>query len=280
MGNFGVNFRSRDDMLRRAAVALVLGLVLAGGPTAHASAGCDSNLASAGLCGSNDGSSVTITGDKKGPQSPAAPSTPGGASDPSGPAAPEDTRPVCTNVIREDCRKGLIRIDAVPSPAPGAPEVTISDVASFAPAAPITLAEPSGLGVAGRPANFVATASVHTREGTILGAPVTVRFTPSAYSFDYGDGTSATRPTGGATWSALSQAAFTPTDTSHVYEHRGEYTSTVTVHYTADVDLGSGWIPLDGTLPVASPPQTIRIFEAHTALVHHTFTEDPDAPGC
>ncbi|WP_314648927.1 PKD domain-containing protein [uncultured Microbacterium sp.] len=168
----------------------------------------------------------------------------------------------------------------MPSPASGAPEVTISDVASFAPAPPTTLAEPSSLGVAGRPANFVATASAHTREGTILGAPVTVRFTPSAYTFDYGDGTAATRTTGGATWSALGQAAFTPTDTSHVYERRGEYTATVTVHYTADVDLGAGWIPLDGTLPVASPPQTIRIFEAHTGLVHHTCIEDPDAPGC
>lgn len=229
---------------------------------------------------SNDGSSVTITGDQKGPKSPGGPATPGGTSNPSRPAEPEDTRPICTNVIREDCRKGLIRIDAVPAPASGAPDVTISDLASFAPAPPTTLAEPSSLGVAGRPANFVATASAHTREGTILGAPVTVRFTPSAYTFDYGDGTSATRSRGGATWPALGQAAFTPTDTSHVYERRGEYITTVTVHYTADVDLGTGWFPLDGTLPVTSPPHAIRIYEAHTALVDHTCTEDPDAPGC
>ncbi len=266
-------------MLSRAVAGVLLLSLLSGGPSVPME-NCTEARAKVSLCGSNDGSSVTITGDQKGPRSPGGPSNPGGSSRPSGSAAPEDTRPICTNVIREDCRKGLIRIDAVPSPASGAPEVTISDVASFAPAPPTTLAEPSSLGVAGRPANFVATASAHTREGTILGAPVTVRFTPSAYTFDYGDGTAATRTTGGATWSALGQAAFTPTDTSHVYERRGEYTATVTVHYTADVDLGAGWIPLDGTLPVASPPQTIRIFEAHTGLVHHTCIEDPDAPGC
>ncbi len=231
----------------------------------------------------NDGSSVTVTGDQKGPASPGSSTRPRGATPPSGaPAQPEDTRPICTNVIRENCRKGLIRIDAEPPapPSPGIPAITISDVASFAPAPPSSLAEPSNLGVVGRPANFLATASAHTREGSVLGTPVTVRFTPASFTFDYGDGTTATRSTGGASWTDLGQAPFTPTDTSHVYEQRGTYDTTVTVHYTASIDLGTGWIPLDGSLPVSSPTQPVRIYEAHTALVHHTCIEDPGAPGC
>lgn len=263
-----------------------LSLIVPG--TAAASASCAKELASAGLCGSNDGSSVTITGEQNGPASPGRPTDPRRPTNSPVLDGPQYSRPD-QNYTVDDCR-GVsdLRCSRVaapdppttPPPAPGTPAITISDVASFAPAPPSTLAEPSNLGVAGRPANFIATAAAHTREGTVLGTRVTVRFTPARFSFDYGDGTTATRPTGGASWTELGQAPFTPTDTSHVYEHRGTYDTTVTVHYTADIDLGSGWIPLDGSLPVTSPTRTIRIYEAHTALVHHTCIEDPNAPGC
>ncbi len=89
-----------------------------------------------------------------------------------------------------------------------------------------------------------------------------------------------TTTTGGQTWSALGQATFTPTATSHIYGERGTYDASVTVRYTAEVDLGTGWFPVEGQLSIDGPTQQIRIFEAHTALVARTCVEQPAAPGC
>ncbi|MFS0912990.1 hypothetical protein AB3M89_14510 [Microbacterium sp. 179-I 3D2 NHS] len=130
------------------------------------------------------------------------------------------------------------------------------------------------------PTNFVGTASTTTIPGTLFGIPLTVRFTPATFHFHYGDGTNLTTTTGGRTWTDLHQAQFTPTPTSHVYRERGTYTARVDISYTAEIDLGTGWIPITGTVTADGPPQPIRIFEAHTALVARTCLEQPTAPGC
>ncbi|MFS0853279.1 hypothetical protein [Microbacterium sp. 179-I 3D4 NHS] len=169
---------------------------------------------------------------------------------------------------------------APPAAAPGVPAITITDLASFSPDAVTPTVDPFNVGVAGLPANFVATATTHTRTGTLFGAPVTVRFTPVAFDFHHGDGTTTTTRTGGATWESLGVPQFTPTDTSHVYRERGTYDTSVTVHYTAEIDLGAGFTPIDGELTTPGPTQQIRIFEARTALVQHTCLEDPHGIGC
>ncbi|WP_152642347.1 hypothetical protein [Microbacterium sp. SA39] len=160
------------------------------------------------------------------------------------------------------------------------PAITLTDLAQFAPAPVTASGEPDNLGVAGMPTNFVAAASTHTQSGTLFAIPVTVRFTPVGYDFRYGDGDSASTTTGGQTWSALGQAQFTPTATSHTYRDRGTYDASVTVRYAAEVDLGVGWFPVEGQLSIDGPTQQIRIFEAHTALVARTCVEQPAAPGC
>jgi hypothetical protein len=121
---------------------------------------------------------------------------------------------------------------------------------------------------------------VHTQNGTLFNYPIAVRFSPAAYTFVNGDDTTTKSSTGGATWDALRQAQFTPTDTSHTYKERGTYTARVDVSYTAEIDLGSGWFPITGTLNTTGADQQIRIYEAHTALVAHTCKETPNAPGC
>ncbi|MCT1476912.1 hypothetical protein [Microbacterium sp. p3-SID336] len=173
------------------------------------------------------------------------------------------------------CAFEVVRIT---SPAGG--PLTISDLTAFAPDPVAATSDPAGAGVAGLPTNFVAPATVHTRTGTLLDLPVTVRFTPVAFDFDYGDGTTTTTTTAGQTWAALHRPQFTPTATSHTYRDRGTYTAHVTVHYAAEVDLGNGWFPVDGELTIPGPAQTLRIYEATTALVQHTCTEQPTAPGC
>lgn len=164
--------------------------------------------------------------------------------------------------------------------SPGMPPVTITDLASFSPAKGTVLGEPDNLGVAGLPTNFVTEAATHVRSGQLFGFPIDVRFTPVSYTFHYGDGQSRTHSSPGSSWDSLGQAQFTPTDTSHTYAERGTYDASVDIAYTAEIDLGVGWFPIEGRLDIAGSAQQIRIFEAHTALVARTCAEQPSAPGC
>ncbi|WP_298867068.1 hypothetical protein [uncultured Microbacterium sp.] len=169
-------------------------------------------------------------------------------------------------------------------PAPEDPRatqpITITDLASFAPAPATITGEPDNLGVAGLPTNFTTDATAHTRTGELFGYPITVRFTPASFTFHYGDDTTKATTTPGTTWNQLHLPQFTPTDTSHVYRDRGTYTASADTVYTAEIDLGTGWYPITGTLTIPGPGQDIRIYEAHTALVAHTCNEDPTAAGC
>jgi len=160
------------------------------------------------------------------------------------------------------------------------PEPTLEEVVSFAPSlAPLT-AEPAGIGIAGLPVNLVARASTHTQRGELFDLPVTVRFRPVSFRFDYGDGTSRALDTGGRTWSSLDAPQFTPTATSHIYTERGTYTVRASVSFRADVDFGNGWEHVPGTLALPTGDAQIEILAAHTALVERTCGEDPRGIGC
>lgn len=158
-------------------------------------------------------------------------------------------------------------------------EATLTDVASFVPRLTPPVPEPD-VGIAGLPVNVVASAQTHTRTGELFDMPVTVRFRPVSFTFDYGDGTIRESPTGGVTWRELGAAQFTATDTSHTYRERGDYVVTAVVHFSADVDFGTGWIPVDGLLAVPAGATTVEILEARTALVERTCHEDPNGIGC
>jgi hypothetical protein len=160
------------------------------------------------------------------------------------------------------------------------PDVTLSDVASFAPRVAPLIPEPAGIGVAGMPVNIVASASAHTADGELFDLPVTVRFRPVSFHFDYGDGTTRDAASGGQTWSSLGVPQFTPTATSHVYRERGTYTARVTVSFAAEVDFGTGWTPVPGLLAVPAGATSLRILEARTALVERDCLEDPGGIGC
>ncbi len=201
---------------------------------------------------------------------PAPPSADQNDTDTSAPAEPAPPAPPCPT---QPDRCGF----TVLTP----PDVTAADLASFRPAAPSLTGEPAGFGVVGAPTNIVAAASEQMMTGTLLGWDVTVRFVPAGYVFDYGDGSSARLPTGGASWASLGQAQFTPTATSHVYRERGTFPVAVTVQYAASVDFGSGiWRPVTGYVTAGSGGYGVRIVEARTALVDRTCAENPGGPGC
>lgn len=275
---------------------LVAGLILAPAATGSASSGtnCSDTDLVIGGCGiANDGTEIIIDGTQDTPGDPG--TSPIGDSDPGtdgGWTPPADWTPPpefdfaqCLNnwdsYIR--CFRATEETEEETpedTTEPTIPAITINDVARFAPAGPVITGEPDNVGVVGLPTNFVATASVHTVNDSLFGFPVTVRFTPSGYDFRFGDGTTATTSTGGRSWADLGQAQFTPTPTSHTYKERGMYSAQVDVRYTAEVDFGVGWFPIAGEVTAAGPPQEIRIFEAHTALVAHTCQQAPDSPGC
>lgn len=232
-----------------------------------AAADCGDGLGWSGDCSvDNTGTSVNIG---------ASQNTPGrGGGDDRGDAARppssggDAAAPECIGLCRGNYEVELLR------------EVTLNDLASFAPDAPPLTGQPAGVAIVGMPANFVVTASTHTVTGELFDLPVSVRFTPASYLFVHGDGTAREARTGGQTWEALGQAQFSATATSHAYGARGTYTAHAAVRYSAAVDFGNGWAPVPGILELSTGGYAVEVLEVRTALVERTCVEDPGGPGC
>lgn len=271
-------------------VSSALGFIAS--PIALAAGGCSPDSMLLGLCGSTDGSSLTISGTQQQPstdpgtssrQSNGGPGGPSGPSTPSGPSEEAIDLAACMNdsgTTRCARRANQPASPAATPSAPGTPTITISDLARFAPASVLAATEPGNVGIAGMPTNFLGAAAVQVQSGELFGTPLRVRFTPVGYDYAYGDDSSAVLTTPGQTWESLGRAQFTPTATSHVYRSPGVYWADLDIRYTAEIDLGAGWIPVAGQVTTDGPPEDIRILEAHTALVAHTCLEKPTAPGC
>jgi hypothetical protein len=167
---------------------------------------------------------------------------------------------------------------------PGAPPVvvTIGDVADFVPAAGVGGMEPSGWAIVGLPANFYSTVGRSVQSGEVLGRPASVRFTPAAFDWDFGDGAALHSGTGGDTWAALGLPEFSDTPTSHVFGEAGSYTIALTVRFSAEYRFGEGaWIPLDGTVPSTAAPLTAIAANASTVIVGGDCASGrAGSPGC
>jgi hypothetical protein len=163
---------------------------------------------------------------------------------------------------------------------PGTSTITLSDLASFSPTAPSIVMEPDGFFLRGLPANFVAASTANEHDGTLLERPVSVRFSPSTYLWEWGDGSSDTVSTAGSTWEDLGVPRFTATDTSHVFEERGPTTVALSVSYSVEVSVEGGeWIHVAGTV-AATTTVDGYVGTAKTVLVDGDCTEDPSGPGC
>ncbi|WP_460740129.1 hypothetical protein [Microbacterium neimengense] len=226
-----------------------------------------------GGCASTDGTSVIVEGSQTQPGTGGGSEwIPTGGTDGGGATPAEPKNPYGLDLLYEHIPQD--------EPTEEIPAVTVADLVAFTPQRPSFAAEPAGLGVAGLPTNVIAGASEHTVPGTLFNRPVTVRFAPVGFRFDYGDGTIGTSSTGGAAWTTLGQAQFTPTPTSHTYGSPGEYIITVSVDYAAVVDFGITTRVVNGTVTANAAPQTLRVLEARTALVDKTCAQNPRGPGC
>ncbi|WP_157674280.1 hypothetical protein [Agrococcus carbonis] len=160
-----------------------------------------------------------------------------------------------------------------------APAITMADIARFAPVAGELVVEPDGWGVVGTPTNFYATAESHTMEGELFDMAIRVRWTPTSYRFDYGDGTVHESEASGAPWRGTEES-WTETTTSHTYSSTDDVTASVTVIFTAEVDAGGGWFAVPGTLPVEAPAVAVKVFAVDTVLTDGDCRASPSAPGC
>lgn len=101
-----------------------------------------------------------------------------------------------------------------------------------------------------------------------------------AYTWDFGDGTTALTESPGSPWANPSDE-FTDTPTSHVYAEKGTYVINVTTLYAVRASVGDGvWWDIPGTLPIASAPSSLQVYSVKTVLVDKDCTENPTGPGC
>jgi hypothetical protein len=141
--------------------------------------------------------------------------------------------------------------------------------------------EPNGWVVPGLDANFYSVVGQQLVNGTLLGQPATVRFTPVRWHWNYGDGSAVVRPTKGGTWASQGLHDFDPTPTSHVYRAEGEYVIRLTIDFRAEYSFGSsGFTPLDGTINLPANDLRVTVTGAKTVLVDHDCVANPAGPGC
>lgn len=155
---------------------------------------------------------------------------------------------------------------------PGAPAaasrfVTVTDIARFVPPVGVVHGEPSGWAVVGVPANYRVDVGQAVVAGQIFDVPAEVRFTPRAYTWAYGDGTTRVTTSPGATWAQLGQHELTATPTSHLFRTRGTRAVRVQVAYTAEYRVGDGdWMPVQGIVTATSPAAPVQVVVERTVL--------------
>ena len=273
--------------MRLTTIVLALALALLSWPLpAGSNADCTPGDVRSGRCEVDPVTGqLVVAGEIVRPSPPVEPEDPGEGGRPAPPASPPNLIAEC-QTWRDDSRI-CFRAGITPLP-PGSEEeaptpverpITIADVAIFRPIVGELVVEPDGWGVVGTPTNFYATAETHTMDGELFDTPIQVRWTPSSYRFDYGDGTVEETDASGAAWNGTEES-WTETATSHTYAAREDVTASVTVIFTAEVNAGSGWFAVPGSLPVDTPGVTVKVFEVDTVLTDGDCMADPSAAGC
>ena len=251
------------------ATGIALSIALGTSPVASPATSCSLAEQSAGLCNIDaslgDGG-ATLEGSTD---------TPGSGGGSGGPAAPVDPLADCIYLLNDRC------LAMGPGRSGAVQPVTLADIAHFRPDPGTDLMEPDGWMIVGLDTNFFARSGVQVHDGALLGQPASVRFTPIAWHWSYGDGSVRTAATAGAPWSTLGVREFDPTATSHVYERPGTYYIDLTIDFAAEYRFGGGpWIGIAGVLPVPANRLVATAGSAKTVLVERECTVHPAGPGC
>jgi hypothetical protein len=159
--------------------------------------------------------------------------------------------------------------------------VTLSDLVSFRPAPGTDHSQPTGWALVGLDTNFYATTPSELQHGTLLGQRADVRFTPVTWHWTYGDGTTATHTTAGATWAAQHIHEFDPTATSHIFHTRGNHTIDLDIQFAVEYRYADNdWTPVEGTIDARTNQLTLTTETIKTVLVNQNCNQNPNGPGC
>jgi hypothetical protein len=254
--------------------ALLFGMAPAHG--VESTSACSDIERQLGVCATVDDDEVKLSGKDSTPGGPGHPGGPPGIT--GDPAPPNVQDPEC---LRPQPNRPAWCYEVDEPGDPGIPPITVSDIATFVPTPGRQQMEPDGWTVAGLHTNFYAITGAHVVNGRLLGRPADVRFTPTTYRWDYGDGTAATKHTPGGTWKALDIAEFERTPTSHVYEQIGDYTITLDIVFVAEYRFDGGpWRAVIGSITLPANDLHIRAGTAKTVLVEQDCLANPSGPGC
>lgn len=270
----------------QAAIALTLGVVLVlASPAVAIAAECSYQQQQTGGCvtGELDAGEVIIEGSTTTPGTPGTPGTGGsgggGGASSETPANPDKL--TCIRVLNGRCFAFGPGRDGPVQPVEPVQPITLADIAHFRPDAGVDRMEPNGWMIVGLDTNFYSPGGAQVHDGTLLGQPASVRFTPVAWHWSYGDGTAASRATPGSTWAAQGIREFDPTETSHVYESPGTYVIDLTIDFRAEYRFaGMPWLAIPGVLPVPANRLVAEAGSAKTVLVERECTLNPVGPGC
>jgi len=261
-------------------VALIVALLAAPTPASTAGAPCNADSIRLGQCPSPT-TSITNGGVQLRAGVETRSNGSGGNGGPGwgrGDAAPD---PGAWNEEQARANGNYRGVYEVVSPATPPRVVTLNDIANFAPAVGGNHMEPNGWIVVGLDTNFYSDAAPRVVEGSLLGQPAAVRFTPVAWRWIYGDGTSKFSTSPGASWASLNLREFDPTPTSHVFAAPGSYAIDLTVEYSAEYQFaGTGWVAIAGTIELPANRIVATASDANTVLVNRDCRQNPGGPGC
>jgi hypothetical protein len=239
--------------------------------------GCTPGDASLGECpnvsGNLNGGAAVLEGTAGSPGSGSGAGG-SGAGDNGAASTPIDPNAQCVIVVAGRC---LYAVDHGVQVQP----ITLADIAAFRPDPGVDNMEPNGWMIVGLDTNFFATGGTQIKDGTLLGQPASVRFTPVTWRWTYGDGAAASLGTAGGTWGSQGIEEFDPSPTSHVYRAPGTYYIDLSIDFTAEYRFGgTQWIGIAGILPLAANRLVATAGDAKTVLVERECTRNPGGPGC
>ncbi|WP_141372214.1 PKD domain-containing protein [Cellulomonas cellasea] len=131
------------------------------------------------------------------------------------------------------------------------------------------------------------TADPQDHPTTLLDFPITVRATPTGYTWDFGDGTRTTTTHPGAPYPAghdhlPGDPVYPHGVIGHPYPSLGTYTPTLTTTWTGQYLIAgtTDWRPIDGTATTTTALPTVTIHDATSHLVADNCHQNPHGPGC
>jgi len=154
------------------------------------------------------------------------------------------------------------RTECGPSRTGALPVVTVTDLQRVGlPASPLNIQPNTGEALINVPLILATADETVTRDTTVLGFPVTIRATPTSWTWDLGDG---------ATVGPTSDPgqAYPHQSLTHTYTAPGDHQITLTTTWSGEYTIaGLPYRPIDGTATTASAPVPVHVLHGHNVLV-------------